>query len=80
MDYVEVAPLPELGKKGKKGAKSSPFGPLGDPALLDPSRLRGEIAKTKDDMLRAAEAMRFEDAAALRDRLRLLERAELEQL
>ncbi|MEY4775287.1 MAG: UvrB/uvrC motif, partial [Planctomycetota bacterium] len=43
-------------------------------------RLRGEIAKTKDDMLRAAEAMRFEDAAALRDRLRLLERAELEQL
>jgi excinuclease ABC subunit B len=80
MDYVEVAPLPELGKKGKKGAKSSPFGPLGDPALLDPSRLRGEIAKTKDDMLRAAEAMRFEDAAALRDRLRLLERAELERL
>ena len=80
MDYVEVAPLVETGKKGRKGGKSSLAGPLGDPALLDPSRLRGEIEKTKADMLRAAEAMRFEDAAALRDRLRLLERAELERL
>jgi excinuclease ABC subunit B len=80
MDYVELAPAPEAPRKGRKGGKGSSIGPLGDPTLLDPARLRGEIERTKDDMLRAAESLRFEDAAALRDRLKLLERAELEQL
>jgi excinuclease ABC subunit B len=79
MDYVELAPAPEAPRKGRKGGKGSSIGPLGDPTLLDPARLRGEIERTKDDMLRAAESLRFEDAAALRDRLKLLERAELEQ-
>jgi excinuclease ABC subunit B len=80
MDYVEVAPAPDAPRKGRKGGKGAGFAPLGDPALLEPARLRGEIERTKNDMLRAAESMRFEEAAALRDRLRLLERAEIERL
>ncbi len=40
-------------------------------------RLRGEIARLSDDMRRAAEELRFEEAAGLRDRLRELERLEL---
>jgi excinuclease ABC subunit B len=79
MDYVELAPAPDAPRKGRKGGKGGSIGPLGDPALLDPARLRGEIERTKNDMLRAAESLRFEDAAALRDRLKLLERAEIER-
>ena len=49
-----------------------------DPAYeWTPQRLRGEIAKLGDDMMRAAEELRFEEAAKLRDRVRELERLEL---
>jgi excinuclease ABC subunit B len=54
-----------------------------DPSAGDPfhewttERLRGEIAKVTDDMLRAAEELRFEEAATLRDRLKTLQEAEL---
>jgi len=40
-------------------------------------RLRGEIEKVRADMLRAAEELRFEEAAGMRDRLRKLEELEL---
>ena len=52
-------------------------------AEADPARswsagkLRGEIAKLNDDMLRAAEELRFEEAAKLRDRLKFLQGLEL---
>ena len=42
-----------------------------------PDRLRGEIEKLKDEMRHAAEELRFEAAAELRDRVRELERLEL---
>ncbi len=49
-----------------------------DPAAAwDPERLRGELLKLHDDMSQAASALRFEDAARLRDRIRELERLEL---
>ena len=43
----------------------------------DVERLRGEIARIGDEMRHAAEELRFEEAAKLRDRLRELERLEL---
>ena len=73
MDYVELAPPPEAGgkKRGKKLADA-------DPALgWSPDRLRGELAKLRDEMLHAAEELRFEDAAKLRDRVKQLEQLEL---
>ena len=42
-----------------------------------PERLRAEIAKLRDDMNQAATELRFEEAAAMRDRLRDLEALEL---
>ncbi len=66
MDYVELEPAIERGKKSK------------DPAStwsLD--RLRGEITKLREDMYRASNELRFEDAAKLRDRLGELEKLEL---
>ena len=41
------------------------------------SRFAGEIARTRADMLVAAGELRFEEAAALRDRLKELEALEL---
>jgi len=46
-------------------------------AAMDADALRGELARLRDDMLRAATELRFEEAAALRDRLKKLERLEL---
>jgi excinuclease ABC subunit B len=49
-----------------------------DPAEGWPiERLRGEIAHLSEDMRRAASELRFEEAAALRDRVRALEALEL---
>ncbi|MCZ6596158.1 MAG: excinuclease ABC subunit UvrB [Planctomycetota bacterium] len=49
-----------------------------DPAAgWKPEELRGEIAKLRDDMRQAAEELRFEEAARLRDRVQELERLEL---
>jgi excinuclease ABC subunit B len=69
MDYVEVADAPAL-----RGARVAE----GDPAAKwDVGRLRGEMAKLRDEMLHAAQELRFEDAAKLRDRLKQLEQLEL---
>ena len=40
--------------------------------------MRGEIAKLREDMRHAAEELRFEEAAGMRDRLRELEELEEE--
>ena len=49
-----------------------------DPALsLSPQALAGEIARLRDEMRHAAEELRFEEAARLRDRVRTLEALEL---
>jgi len=66
-DYVEVAgPDPRAGRVAEDPAQG-----WGD------ERLRGELARLREDMLRAAGELRFEDAAALRDRVRELEGIEL---
>ena len=64
MDYVEVAQVAEKGEE--------------DPAASwEPEKLRGEIERVRADMLRAAEELRFEEAAKARDRLKQLEKIEL---
>ncbi|MDZ4774537.1 MAG: excinuclease ABC subunit UvrB [Planctomycetota bacterium] len=73
MDYVEVAPMPDAKSKKKRD------GSFEDPWTFEPARLRGEIAKTKADMLQAAGELRFEDAAKLRDRLDELQGIELKR-
>jgi len=66
MDYVEVAQVAEKGEE--------------DPAASwEPEKLRGEIERVRADMLRAAEELRFEEAAKGRDRLRELEKLELQR-
>ena len=44
-----------------------------DPKTWPTDRLKGEIAKTRADMLLAANELRFEEATGLRDRLKELE-------
>ena len=66
MDYVDLAPTAAAGDKSRDAAESWPI-----------ERLRGEIYKVREDMLRAANELRFEEAAKWRDRLATLERIEL---
>jgi excinuclease ABC subunit B len=73
MDYVEVAPGADKGSGRRKGKEADI-----DPAWSwEPARLRGEMAKLRDEMLHASAEMRFEDAAKLRDRVKELEGIEL---
>jgi excinuclease ABC subunit B len=65
MDYVE------LDGRGEESSVAE------EEARWDPERLRGEVEKTRADMLRAAQELRFEEAATLRDRLEHLEELEL---
>ncbi|MDP6955501.1 MAG: excinuclease ABC subunit UvrB, partial [Planctomycetota bacterium] len=60
MDYVEL--------DGRSEASA-----VKEEASWDGERLRGEAQKVRADMLRAAEELRFEEAAQLRDRLEQLE-------
>ena len=46
-------------------------------APRSPELLRGEIARLRADMQRAASELRFEEAARLRDQLRRLDKLEL---
>jgi excinuclease ABC subunit B len=66
MDYVELEPQ-----------NRSADGPPDAAASWSVDRLRGEIVKLREEMLHAAEELRFEDAARLRDRLGELEALEL---
>ena len=64
MDYPTVPDIPEAG-----AAKESED----DPRTWPTDRLKGEIARTRDDMLLAANELRFEEATKLRDRLKEME-------
>ncbi len=66
MDYVEVAPPPGDDRAAEDEALS-----------WTPKKLRGEIEKLRADMLLAAEELRFEEAARMRDQLNRLEGIEL---
>ncbi|MFT6111088.1 MAG: excinuclease ABC subunit B [Planctomycetota bacterium] len=68
MDYAAVPELPD--KVGDKEAED-------DPRTWPKGRLRGEIARTRADMLLAANELRFEEATSLRDRLKVLQDVEL---
>ena len=68
MDYAEIPEAPAGG-----AARVAEDDPVGWPL----ERLRGEIERVRADMLMAAGELRFEDAARQRDRLQVLERAEL---
>ncbi len=67
MDYSDVASLPDDSIRVAED----------DARTWQPARLRGEIQKLRDDMLRAAGELEFETAARLRDRLSELESIEL---
>ena len=69
MDYPAVPELPDAGA----GAERADDDPKGWPV----QRLRGEIERTRADMLLAAGELRFEEATSLRDRLKELEEVEL---
>jgi excinuclease ABC subunit B len=67
MDYVELDTMPMRGSRVAE-----------DPAASwSPDKLRGELAKLREEMQHAASELRFEDAAKLRDRVRQLEQIEL---
>ena len=68
MDYLDVEPTRVA---GADGAAADPA------ASWSTEKLRGELAKLRADMLHAAEELRFEEAASLRDRVRELEALEL---
>ncbi len=68
MDYVATPELPETGVATEAED---------DPKTWPKGRLRGEIARTRADMLLAANELRFEEATSLRDRLKVLEAVEL---
>ena len=67
MDYADVAPISTDADRVAED----------DPHTWQPARLRGEISKLRDDMLRAAGELEFETAARLRDQLNELESIEL---
>jgi excinuclease ABC subunit B len=71
MDYVETAP-PSGGKKGSRADRVAE-----EAETWDAGKLAGEIARVRADMLHASEQLRYEDAAKLRDRLKVLESLEL---
>ena len=67
MDYSDVAALPDNELRVAED----------DPRMWSAAKLRGEISKLRDDMLRAAGELEFETAARLRDQLAELEAVEL---
>ena len=69
MDYAAVPELPEDGAVQDRDED--------DPRGWPTQRLRGEIERTRADMLLAAGELRFEEATGLRDRLKQLEEIEL---
>jgi excinuclease ABC subunit B len=73
MDFAAIPDVPEApGDLARIRAED-------DPRQWPLPRLRGEIARTRADMLLAANELRFEAAAKLRDTLSELEKIELER-
>ena len=70
MDYAATPEIPDTGPVSDEEAEK-------DPRTWPVARLRGEIARTRADMLLAANELRFEEATGLRDRLKELEEVEL---
>ena len=68
MDYADVPEVPDGGAARVAEDEASTW---------SVERLRGEIEQVRADMLLAANELRFEEAAALRDRLKVLEDLEL---
>ncbi|MEM9802727.1 MAG: excinuclease ABC subunit UvrB [Planctomycetota bacterium] len=64
MDYPAVPEIPDVGAEGDAED---------DPRTWPTDRLKGEIERTRADMLLAANELRFEEATKLRDRLKELE-------
>ena len=65
MDYAEI-PEGDFG-----------YGEADEAESWTATELRGELARLRADMLRAAEELAFEEAASARDRIKVLERIEL---
>jgi len=78
INVLEADAKPELAPKKQK-ASDLPIGlgPLTDADLL-PEELNGRIAEVRAQMTELAKALRYEEAAKLRDRLRVLEARKLE--
>ena len=70
MDYAGVPELPTAAHGGASKVAE-------EAADWDAARIRGELARLRADMQMAADELRYEDAAKLRDRIRELEELEL---
>ncbi|HEY8377956.1 MAG TPA: excinuclease ABC subunit UvrB, partial [Nannocystis sp.] len=70
---------PARGKAAKAPAAELPvgLGPLSDAELL-PQEIDGRIAELRAEMIELAKALRYEEAARIRDRIRVLEARRLE--
>ena len=78
INALEADAKPELAPKKQKPADAPiGMGPLSDADLL-PEELNGRIAELKAQMSEMAKALRYEEAAKLRDRVRVLEARKLE--
>ena len=78
INALEADAKPELAPKKQKPADAPiGMGPLSDADLL-PEELNGRIAELKAQMGEMAKALRYEEAAKLRDRVRVLEARKLE--
>jgi excinuclease ABC subunit B len=77
---AEAKPETQAPAKGKKGVTNElpvGLGPLTDAELL-PEELDGRIAELRAQMVELAKALRYEEAARVRDRIRVLEARRLE--
>jgi excinuclease ABC subunit B len=66
LDLDNIVGVPGLGRKKRRGKEELP-----------PEDVKGEIEKLKKEMREAAEAMEFEKAAKIRDRMREIEKRAL---
>jgi excinuclease ABC subunit B len=76
LDVQPAEPMPAKGARGR--GKGASLAPMDLTKIDDLDALRGAIAKIRNEMKAAAEALEFERAAALRDQARRLEQLELQ--
>jgi excinuclease ABC subunit B len=79
INSLEAEPKPETPTKGKQKPADLPIGlgPVSDADLL-PEELHGRIEELRAQMSELAKALRYEEAAKVRDRIRVLEARKLE--